>query len=182
MMLVVEDTEVQYPRMRSQVTKSVSAATEASSTIAPMHRGLLIQLETEEQRRLWHVIYLQSSEPQTTSKDPEKDCGSSNKDAAKEDDKDAKVGHVDSKAEEKDAKEEGAVPTGESKESGKRDVTKSLSMRELDIDRCRIMTSIMPPPSAPKETAKESAHQTAQEAGKEIEDELPKQSESEHAS
>ena len=76
----------------------------------------------------------------------------------------------------------GADPTGENKESGKRDVAKSLSMRELDIDRCRIMTSIMPMASAPKGTATESAQETAQEAGKEMADEAPKQSETENAS
>jgi hypothetical protein len=163
MMLVVEDTEVHYPRMRSQVTKSVSAATEASSTIAPMHRGLLIQLETEEQRRLWHVIYLQSSEPQAASKDKEKHCSADDKDMAKEDDQGAKAAGVDSMSEPKEAKEEeGACPKSENR-------AKSLSMRELDIDRCRVMTSIMPPKDAAQETAKETV------------EEVPKQPEHEDA-
>ena len=163
MMLVVEDTEVHYPRMRSQVTKSVSAATEASSTIAPMHRGLLIQLETEEQRRLWHVIYLQSSEPQAASKDQEKHSSADDKDMAKEDDQGAKAAGVDSMSEPKEAKEEeGACPKSENR-------AKSLSMRELDIDRCRVMTSIMPPKDAAQETAKETV------------EEVPKQPEHEDA-
>lgn len=159
MMLVVEDTEVHYPRMRSQVTKSVSAATEASSTIAPMHRGLLIQLETEEQRRLWHVIYLQSSEPQAASKDQEKHSSADDKDMAKEDDQGAKAAGVDSMSEPKEAKE-GACPKSENR-------AKSLSMRELDIDRCRVMTSIMPPKDAAQETAKETVEEVPKQPGHE---------------
>lgn len=59
LVLVVEDSQVRHPRVGSQVAKSVGAVEGAEMQQGGKHRGLLIQLDSDQQRRVWHVIYKQ---------------------------------------------------------------------------------------------------------------------------
>lgn len=71
LVLIAEDSQVRHPRIGSQVAKSV-AAVEAAGMSDPSdergavrHRGLLVQLDSDHQRRIWHVIYQQ--QPKTAA-------------------------------------------------------------------------------------------------------------------
>ena len=54
---------MRHPRIGSQVAKSVGAVDGAVEGAGMQqrgkHRGLLIQLDSDQQRRVWHVIYKQ---------------------------------------------------------------------------------------------------------------------------
>jgi hypothetical protein len=143
MMLVVEDSEVHYPRMGSQVAKSVRAAAEApesDASIEPAHRGLLIQFESEVQRRVWHIICLQTPIGANGEKEATKIDGGLSKDDKVGKEAEAK----DSKPNGQDAREDKGKDAHEAdKESAKCEFARCLCLRELDIDRCNIMPPII---------------------------------------
>jgi len=130
MVVVVEDNQLRFPRVRSQVEKSVRAVSisgpDASSSV--LHRGLLIQLESHVQRRVWHVIYQQA--PAASDADINAD---------KSDDKSA------DKAEDDKDKESAAVTvvTDADKSAEKLEVSKRMCLRELDMHKCCIMAPVI---------------------------------------
>jgi hypothetical protein len=56
--IVVEDRLVRYPRVRSHVARSARQV-EGADAAQVAQRGLVLQLEADDQRRVWHVIYQQ---------------------------------------------------------------------------------------------------------------------------
>jgi len=144
MMLVVEDSEVHYPRMGSQVAKSVRAAAETPESDAssePAHRGLLIQFESEVQRRVWHIICLQTT---PIGANGEKEVTKGDEGLSKDDKVGKEAEAKDSKPDGQDAREDKGKDAHEvDKESAKSEFARCLCLRELDIDRCNIMPHII---------------------------------------
>ncbi len=86
--LVVEESEVQYPRIGGQLAKSLrasNAGAEEAGAAGGMsrsggeagrvaHRGLVLQLESEKERRVWHVIYKQRKKEREGSNNSKADA------------------------------------------------------------------------------------------------------------
>ena len=117
--VVVEDSEVRYPRISSQVAKSLRAvdADSGADSGPAQHRGLMIQLESDKERRVWHVVYRQARA--------------------------AAGGCADSTAEAGDKTD--AEPSTEKVPN----FHKSLCLREMDAHKCAIMSSIFSPKKVP---------------------------------
>jgi hypothetical protein len=64
LILVVEDSQVRHPRIGAHLAKSLRAV-EANDS---QHRGLVIQLDSDQQRRVWHVIYQQPKPGKSSTK------------------------------------------------------------------------------------------------------------------
>ena len=118
--LVVEESEVQYPRIGGQLAKSLrasNAGAEEAGAAGGMsrsggeagrvaHRGLVLQLESEKERRVWHVIYKQRKKEREGSNNSKADAA------------------------------------GDGEKEKAHELDRSLCLRELDVYKCGIMASI----------------------------------------
>ena len=140
--MVVEDCEVRYPRIGSHVARSVRQVVEDDNS---RHRGLLIQLESDEQRRVWHVIYQQR---------PADGTDESNADAMEiEGTPKGAVGEGESVdvVEKSGETFEGVKKEGgdaehlaaEGKDDERKKMVRKFTYRELDVRKCGIMASII---------------------------------------
>lgn len=130
--VVVEDSEVRYPRINSEVAKSLRAVDADAGADAGLsqHRGLMIQLESDKERRVWHVVYRQTRAAAGGSAD-------STNETADRTDAETSIDKVTN-------------------------FHKSLCLREMDAQKCTIMPSIIPQKVAPgsSETQKPDLSET----------------------
>lgn len=138
MVVVVEDNQLRLPRVRSQVEKSVRAVSiaGADSSSLVLHRGLLIQLESDQQRRVWHVIYQQAAA--AANADAHKTTDTPD---AKTTDKAEGEKEADRKEKETDAAADTAADADKS--TPNLQLSKSMCLRELDVHKCCIMAPII---------------------------------------